>query len=122
MKAFLLLVLIVLGGCAAQEPAQKSSLTYDAVKKNIVKGKTSETEIVQMLGSPNIVTRSSTGDEIWTYSKQSVNQESGGFGRGLLLFGGSKAFSTTASNTFDLILTFDRNDVVRDYSVVSSQF
>jgi hypothetical protein len=68
------------------------------------------------------VTKNSKGEEVWTYSKQSYDSESGGFGGGIILFGGSKAFSSSASSSFDLILTFDSQDIVKDYSVVSSQF
>jgi hypothetical protein len=107
---------------SSNKPEQKSNLTYGSVKKSIVKGQTTQSDIVHLLGSPNIVTKNSKGEEVWTYSKQSYDFESGGFGGGIILFGGSKAFSSSASASFDLILTFDNRDIVRDYSVVSSQF
>ena len=107
---------------SSNKPEQKSNLTYGSVKKSIVKGQTNQSDIVHLLGSPNIVTKNSKGEEVWTYSKQSYDSESGGFGGGIILFGGSKAFSSSASSSFDLILTFDSRDIVKDYSVVSSQF
>ena len=113
---------LVVDCSSSNRPEQKSNLTYGAVKKSIVKGKTNQSEIIHLLGSPNIVTKNSRGEEVWTYSKQSYDSESGGFGGGIILFGGSKAFSSSASSSFDLILTFDDRDIVRDYSVVSSQF
>lgn len=115
-------IALVVACSSSHQPVQKSNLTYGTVKKSIVKGKTNQAEVVQLLGSPNIVTKNSKGDEVWTYSKQSYDSESGGFGGGIILFGGSKAFSSNASSSFDLILTFDNRDVVKDYSVVSSQF
>jgi len=114
--------LALLVACSSSPTVQKSNLTFGTVKKSIVKGKTSQADVVQLLGSPNIVTKNSQGDEVWTYSKQSYDSESGGFGGGIILFGGSKAFSSSASSSFDLILTFDQKDIVKDYSVVSSQF
>ena len=113
---------LIVACSSSNKPEQKSNLTFGTVKKSIVKGKTSQSEIVQLLGSPNIVTKNSKGEEVWTYSKQSYDSESGGFGGGIILFGGSKAFSSSASASFDLILTFDKRDIVKDYSVVSSQF
>jgi hypothetical protein len=113
---------LVVACSSTHKPEQKSNLTYGSVKKSIVKGKTNQSEIVHLLGSPNIVTKNSKGEEVWTYSKQSYDSESGGFGGGIILFGGSKAFSSSASSSFDLILTFDSQDIVKDYSVVSSQF
>lgn len=113
---------LIVACSSSNKPEQKSNLTYGSVKKSIVKGQTNQSDIVHLLGSPNIVTKNSKGEEVWTYSKQSYDSESGGFGGGIILFGGSKAFSSSASSSFDLILTFDSRDIVKDYSVVSSQF
>jgi hypothetical protein len=35
---------------------------------------------------------------------------------------GSQAVDTQSVSTFDLIITFDQNDVVEDYSIVTSKF
>ncbi|MHA1540886.1 MAG: hypothetical protein ACTSXL_03790 [Alphaproteobacteria bacterium] len=132
MKLFLSLIasVVLLAGCSSSEPQvapQKSNLTYGTVKSQIVKGQTTQTEVIQTLGSPNMVSKTRSGDEVWTYSKQSVDASSkqSAYGVGLpflLGFTGSKANSSTSVSTFDLIITFDSNDVVKDYSVVSSQF
>ncbi len=106
----------------ASKPRQKSNLSVGVVKTQVKKGITSQSEIIKLLGSPNIITKNKAGDEVWTYSRQSFDSQSGGFAGGLLLFGGGKAFSSSASSTFDLIITFDKSDVVKDYSIVSSQF
>jgi outer membrane protein assembly factor BamE (lipoprotein component of BamABCDE complex) len=112
-----------MSGCASTSQApQRSNLTFGNVKKSIEKGKTTQSEIVQLLGSPNITTKNKNNQEVWTYSRQSYDSESGGFVGGLILFGGNKAFSSQSSSSFDLIITFDNNDVVTDYSVVQSQF
>ena len=108
--------------CSSQPVAQKSNLSYGTVKTNIVKGQSDQAQVVQLLGSPNIVTKNKQNEEVWTYSRQSYDAESGGFGGGIILLGGSKAFSNSSSSSFDLVLTFDSKDVVKDYSVVSSQF
>ncbi len=117
-------VLVATGmGCSSSEkPQQKSNLTMGTVKKRLVRGKTTQADIVQLLGSPNMVTKNSHKEEVWTYSRQSYDSESGGFGGGLIVFGGNKAFSSGSSNSFDLIITFDKDDVVRDYSAVQSQY
>ncbi len=132
MKIFLpLIVSVVLAGCmqsnsVPQVAPQKSNLTYGAVKSQIVKGQTTQTEVIKLLGSPNMVSKTRGGDEVWTYSKQSVDSSSknSAYGVGLIFagFSGGKSNSSTAVSTFDLMITFDSNDVVKDYSVVSSQF
>ncbi len=127
---FSVMLAILLYSCAGQQTPQKSNLTFANVKKNLVKGKTTQTEIIQTLGSPNITSRNRGGEEVWTYSRQSYDSESGsvggmgaGVGGGFFgLFGGNKAFSSSSSATFDLIVTFDKNDVVKDYAIVSSKF
>lgn len=112
----------VMASCSSSQPVQKSNLTYGTVKQKIMKGQTSQAEVLQLLGSPNIVTKNAKGNEVWTYNRQSFDAESGAWGGGIILFGGHKAFSSASSASFDLILTFDKQDVVQDYSVVSSQF
>ena len=121
--AFLIfLVGFGLSACVTSQAPQKSNLTPGVVKTQVIKGQTSQADILGLLGAPNIVAKNKDGAEVWTYSRQSFDSESGGFGGGLLLFGGSKAFSSASSNSFDLIITFDKKDIVKDYSVVSSQF
>ena len=107
----------------SSKPAQKSNLTMGVIKTRVQKGVTSQTDIVRLIGSPNLITKNKAGEEVWTYSRQSFDSEEGGFGGGFLFFGGAKAFSSSASKSFDLIITFDAgSSLVKDYSVVSSQF
>ena len=113
---------IVLVSCASTTPPQKSNLTTGVVKTSIKEGITSQAEIVQLIGSPNIITKNKDGEEVWTYSRQSFDSSSGAFGGGLIFFGGSKAFSSASSSSFDLIITFDKQNLVKNYSIVSSQF
>ena len=114
--------LLVVISCVSVKPPQKSNLTPGVVNTRIHKGLTSQAEILRLIGSPNIITKNREGKEVWTYSRQSFDAESGGFGGGLIFFGGSKAFSSASSNSFDLIITFDSKSIVKDYSVISSQF
>jgi len=124
MRLFLSFVLLTFfSACSSHEkPIQKSNLTFSNVKNGIVKKKTTQAEIIQMLGSPNLTTRNQRGEEVWTYSRQSTDSESGGSFFSVLIAGNNKAFSSMSSSTFDLIITFNSKDVVEDYSVVQSQF
>lgn len=125
---------IALSSCQSKPKMDtKTNLTFGAVKSRIVKGQTTQSEIISLLGSPNITSKNREGNEVWTYAKQSSRQEDtkATMGGGLLgtgailggLFGGaSKAVSTTSVNTFDLIIIFDQSDIVKDYSVIASKF
>ncbi len=120
----LLFAFIVFGlmACATTKAPQKSNLTLGVIKTRIQEGVTSQAEIVRLIGSPNIITKNKEGQEVWTYSRQSFDAESGGFGGGVLIFGGSQAFSSASSKSFDLIITFNDKNLVQNYSVISSQF
>ena len=114
-------------GCATfpkpDESAQQSNLTQGVVKAKIVKGQTTQDEILKLFGAPNITTKNKNQQEVWNYHK--ISYEAFGAAKDdvyFLLQGGSRAISSTTSRSFDLIITFDDHDVVSDYSVVSAQF
>ncbi len=126
----ILSIALLLGACGStqEQPApQKSNLTYGMVKSKIVKGKTTQNEVLELFGAPNIITKNSSGQEVWTYSKQSTEKsgKSSSFAAGVPLLVGYGSANASASNSitnFDLIITFNKNDVVSDYSVLSAQF
>lgn len=100
-----------------------NKIAYKKVESSIVRGQTTQNEVIQLMGSPNLVTKNSKGEEVWTYTKKSYNPETGDVDGGVILSGGTRP-STSGTNTasFDLILTFDRVNIVRDYSIVSTEF
>ena len=127
MRNNLVLILLYLSiaslaACTTMEAPQKSNLTTGMVKAKIQKGVTSQTEVLQLLGAPNLVTKNKTGREVWTYSRQSFQSQSSGISGTLILFTGAKAVSSATSASFDLIITFNKQNKVQDYSMVSSQF
>lgn len=107
-------------------PEQKSNLTVGMIKKEIVEGKTSQSDIMTLFGAPNIITTNSKGNEVWNYSKSSYQSgsESKSSGWSLLLLGSSKssALSNSSTASMDLIITFDAKGIVENYKVISSAF
>ena len=119
--------LLLLPGCATfpkvDQSAQQSNLTPGTVKTQIEKGKTTQAEVLQVFGAPNIVTKNRNQQEVWNYHK--ISYESFGAAKDDVYFflqGGSRAISSTTSRSFDLIITFDDKSVVSEYSVISAQF
>lgn len=100
------------------EPTQKSNLTFGMVKSQIKKGETTQGDILKIFGSPNMITKNKSNDEVWSYSKMSVQDRKG---NSETMFG-SRSSSNTASQSFDLVIIFNDKDIVKDYSVVSSSF
>jgi hypothetical protein len=101
-----------------QEPTQQSNLTFGIVKSKIIKGQTTQDEILKIFGSPNIITKNRDNDEVWNYSRVFYSSD----GTSELFWSGSRAMSTATTASFDLIIIFDKNDVVNDYSVISVKF
>jgi len=123
MRFILLVFISGFWGCQTVEKVpQKSNLTAGSAKVMLIKGKTTQAEIVKVWGSPNIVTQSSTGETVWTYSKQSYDTKSSSFAGGLFIIGGGQAVSQSATSSFDVVITFDKNDIVKDFSVISTRF
>jgi hypothetical protein len=111
-------------GCAPKEPAQpaqRSNLTAGMAKKTIVKGQTTEAEVLEVFGPPDLVTHRDDL-QIWTYDKVRYDVEnSGGYltvGVAGMSGGGSKSSSTATM----LIIYFDNKDVVRDYRLNVTRF
>ena len=99
-----------------------SNLTFGMVKGQIVKGQTTQAEILQTFGPPNIMTRNRSGEEVWTYDKiSSESKSSGGYGT-LIILGAGGSKHSSSQKTMTLILTFNPRDVVKDYSVMATQF
>lgn len=127
MKNIILLILILMySGCSNKNlivPEQKSNLTVGMIKKELVKGKTSQNDVITLFGAPNIITTNAAGNEVWNYSKSSYQSgaENKNSGWSLLLLGSSKS-SVLSNASMDLIIIFDSKGIVKDYKVISSAF
>ena len=112
-------------------------LTVGKVQREIKVGMPSA-EVARVLGSPNIVTTDEERREVWVYdriSTESVYSESRGGVAALVLAGsgnvagaaapvyssGAGARSTT-QRTLTVIVKFDKESRVRDFSYHASQF
>ena len=120
------LLCFAVSGCATfpedKEPMQKSNLTTGVVKKEIIKGQTTQADILKLFGAPNLVTKNRDNNEVWNYTKQSFDTKVGADGGTLILWNGSRAMSTATTKSFDLIIEYDKNDIVKDYSIVSASY
>ena len=126
-KKTLLCVLFIwpclfLMGCESNQTTQKSNLTAGMVKQKIIKGVTTQNELLEVFGAPNIITKNKSGNEVWTYDKVSADKS---FEEGywnVIVGGASGGKSSTATKTFTLMIEFDANNAVKDFSYRSSSF
>lgn len=82
--------------------------------------------VVEVLGSPNMVTTDTERRETWVYDKVSTNVQSSSSSRGvwLLLFAAKGKENQASSNqrTLTIIVKFDKNGLVRDFAYRTSTF
>ena len=86
----------------------------------------SSVHVAEVLGSPNIVTTDEERREVWIYDKFSTDvavSENSGYGT-LLLLGasGRSGARSTSQRTLTVIIKFDKDKKVRDFSYRTSRF
>jgi len=125
-------------------PAQAgaSALSYGTVTATVVKGKTTQADLLQMFGGPNISTVDNEGVETWVYER-SVSQTDvtsknqnwqaaanlgaafGHFSAAGSAGGGQSASAASTATSFrslTVITKFNSDKTVKDFSVRASQF
>lgn len=131
--------LMMTAGCTASQHVDEvraddsERVTVGTVQKEINMGM-SAAEVAAVLGSPNIVTTDEERRETWIYDKISTEvaySRSGGTIIGLI-FGGSggglgagsasSGAESTSQRTLTVIIKFDEEERVRDFSYHTSRF
>ena len=121
-------------------PVEKSDkLTLGKVQSQIKKGM-NQTEVLEVLGSPNIITKNSNGNEVWTYDKIGTSQSSSNeasatygqsqLGRGFwaFLFGGTTNSVQSSSNrgaeskSLTVIITYNTEKIISDFTYQSLRY
>lgn len=116
----------------------KNMLTHGMVQMTLHVGVTTQTEVLETFGAPNITTIDAQGQEVWVYDRQATVSSSGsdGFSIGMLLggagggaagggglgFGSSKSHSSQTQRTMTLIIKFGSDKKVSDFKSRSSSF
>ena len=80
----LLIALLVIVGCSNAPKENTSKLTLGLAQSTVTKG-ANQTEIMKVLGAPNIISKDKLGNETWTYDRisrdaQSNSRSGAGFG------------------------------------------
>lgn len=122
-------------------PIKEQQMTLGLVQRNIKVG-TSQADVAEILGSPNIVTQDADGLETWIYDKVSsiTAYGSSGFGVGLGGFGGgygsgglggglanvgynkNGGVNQSVQKTLTVVLKFDNNHNVSSFTYHMSAF
>lgn len=120
--SFFLLSFFLFYNCSSykygESDASNSNLTFGMVKSKIIEGQTSQEEILKIFGSPNLTTKNKSNNEVWSYNRMSANQKGGE----TYYLSSTKGSSSSTTRSFDLIISFDEKDIVKDYSVISTNY
>ena len=114
--------MIVACASTSSRPNDPSNLTQGAVQLYLKKGETTQADILEKFGAPNIATIDGQGNEVWTYQRHAtVSKSSSSYGT-LILLGGSSSGFEESSRTMTLIINFNSQKVVTDFKSMYSSF
>lgn len=115
-----------------------NTLTHGMAQMTLHVGTTTQLEVLETFGGPNVSTLDAQGNEVWIYDRQATVSTSGnsGFSIGMLLggsggavgglgglgFNSSKSKSTSTQRTMTLIIKFGPDKRVTDFKSRSSSF
>jgi len=113
----------VIGGGTAE--IKEDRLTVGKVQGEVKVGMPAS-QVVELLGSPNIVTTDEKRREVWVYDKVStdrVDTTRSAFA-GLIILGasGRDSSSSQRQRTLTIIIKYDEDKKVRDFAYNSTQF
>ena len=116
-----LILSLVACNTASNEYNRNSGITHGTVQLHLKKGVTTQTQVLEQFGSPNIAT--TDGDlEVWTYQKHGVTSKSAGVGGTLLLVSAATSGFSQSSRSMTLIIKFDQSKRVVDFNSRYSSF
>jgi outer membrane protein assembly factor BamE (lipoprotein component of BamABCDE complex) len=113
---------------------RNSELTHGNVQMNLKVGETTQAQVLDVFGAPNITTIDGTGQEVWTYQRAATVEQSAsssGFWTILLTGGGSAATAGQSQyasgfeqtqRMLTLIIKFSDASVVTDFRSRASEF
>jgi hypothetical protein len=134
----LLALAIIVPAAAAEPPNQPNNLTHGMAQMTLHVGQTTQMEVLDTFGGPNITTLDAQGNEVWVYDRQAtVSSDSrSGFSIGMLIggggggagvgsglgFGKSKSKSSQSSRSMILVIKFGADKKVLDFKSRSSTY
>ena len=133
--------LLCLAGCRPEQQMNTATvrLTPGQVRSKIAIGRTTQLEVVQALGAPNMVLVKAGAAEVWTYDQISMHREDtssflgviGGIAgatgseTGAAVGGGATASNSskvTSVRTATLIVEFDDKGIVKNFEMMATAF
>jgi outer membrane protein assembly factor BamE (lipoprotein component of BamABCDE complex) len=124
----LLLSCVALAGCASAgyhrdqvRDETVNALTVGTVQREIQVGMSAD-QVIEKLGSPNVVTTDEQRREVWVYDKVASDVSYSQSGGSLIFVGGSSGAKSSSQRTLTVIIKFDEAKKVRDFAYNQSRF
>ena len=130
-RIFALALALLFSACSTQKEIErqkisKSNLTAGQVSLTLKKNSTTQQQVVETFGAPNLVTQNADGEESWTYQKQATvsNSSSSSAFATIILAGASSSSSgfEESSRTMTLIIKFREINGVKTVPDFSSRY
>lgn len=113
VKSFAGVVMMaLLAGCATSGNERLKDHTQSSISQQIAEGKTTKNEVTAALGQPTSISFTDAGNETWTYRHSRATPQALSFIPVVRLIS-----SATDVKTKELVIMFDKNDVVSKYSM-----
>jgi outer membrane protein assembly factor BamE (lipoprotein component of BamABCDE complex) len=102
------------------------TLTHGQVQLTVKVGETTQTQVLEAFGSPNITSIDGSGQEVWVFERHSTvstSSSQGSYGTlGLVGASKSKKKSEVSTRQTTLIIKFNEKKIVSDFKSRSSSF
>ena len=127
---FSAVLMLAVGGCAEVRTTPitlgNGDLTHGNVQLNLKVGQTTQADVLEVFGAPNITTIDGSGQEVWSYQRHATitRQSSASNYWTVALLGASSQASGFEENerTMTLIIRFGADKVVSDFRARNSEF
>lgn len=110
----------------AAPDSPNNPLTSGNVSLHLRVGQTTQEQVLEVFGAPNIVTQDGQGREVWSYQRHATvtkGAESGAYFDILVAGAGrSKSSSSETQRTMTLIIKFGPDHIVSDFNSRASEF
>jgi len=130
-EASLFISVFFLSACQSSTPQQsqpmgQNNLTHGAVQLKLQKGVTTQNDVIEAFGAPNITTIDGDSREVWTYRRHASVTSSSGTNSyfNILVFGTSNASGegSSSSQSMTLVIKFGPDKKVADFQSMATSF
>ena len=108
------------------QPMAENNLTHGAVQLKLQRGATTQNDVIEAFGAPNITTIDGDGKEVWTYRRHATVTASSGTNSyfTIMVFGMSTGAGqgSSSSQSMTLVIKFGPDKKVTDFQSLATSF